>query len=206
MKFHDGTPCNGDAIFANMQENFTSSLTGPAVKALISGFTHTPGSATVVIHTKHKWVTFPFTLAEQQISFIAHPSTLTATYSGHPIGTGPFVFNQWNYNTSFIATANPHYWRAGLPYLNQVEYHPIPDGPTRFAALKSGALDIIHESEGDIPAVPGTRGRLHVRDGLPVQAVYSPSSNCFMMNVSKAPFTNINMRKGCATALDRSSS
>ena len=37
VKFHDGTPCNGDAIFANMQENFNSALTGPAVKALITG-------------------------------------------------------------------------------------------------------------------------------------------------------------------------
>ena len=97
-----------------------------------------------MIHTKHPWVTFPFTLAEQQICFIASPggggapNTLGAHYSGLPIGTGPFIASAWNYNTAFIATKNPNYWRAGLPYLDQVEFHPIPDGPTRYTSLTSG--------------------------------------------------------------------
>jgi len=205
VKFHNGTPCNGDAIYANMKENFNSTLTGPAVQALVAGFTHTPGSNTVVIHTKHKWVTFPFTLAEQQISFIAEPTTLGPGYAGNPIGTGPFVLSAWNYNTSFICTKNANYWRAGLPYLNQVEFHPIPDGPTRYAALTSGALDIIHEAEGDILKKFSTLGAGYTwQTDFPGKPKYAPSSNCIMMNCTKAPFTNLNMRKGCAYALNQS--
>ncbi|HEV3212438.1 MAG TPA: ABC transporter substrate-binding protein [Acidimicrobiales bacterium] len=204
IKFSNSTPCNGDAIYANMHENFVSTLTGPAVQALIAGFTHTPGSNTVVVHTKHPWVTFPFTLAEQQISFIAEPSTLGATYSGKPIGTGPFTLNTWNYSTSFSCDKNPQYWRAGLPYLDHIVFKPIPDGPTRFAALKSGALDIIHEGEGDIlKQFAGLGGGYTWTTDYPGRPKYSPSSNCIMMNTSKAPFTNINMRKGCAYALDQ---
>jgi len=205
VKFHNGDPCNGDAIYANMKENFLSTLTGPAVQALIQGFTHTPGSNSVVVHTKHKWVTFPFTLAEQQISFIAHPSTLGATYGGNPIGTGPFVFSSWNYNTAFSATKNSNYWRAGLPYLNEVQFLPIPDGPTRYNALTSNALDIIHESEGDIlKKFSSLGGGYKYTLDYPKRPVYSPSSNCIMMNTEKAPFTNLNMRKACAYALDQS--
>ncbi len=184
VKFHDGTSCNGDAIFANMQENFASTLTGPAVQALVSGFTHVHGSSTVQIHTKHPWVTFPFTLAEQQISFIASPgsgsapNTLGAGYSGLPIGTGPFIAQSWNYNTAFTATQNTQYWRAGLPYLKTVVFKPIPDGPTRFNALKTGTVDIIHESEGDILSqFPGLgSGYTYVTD-FPKKPVYAPSSN-----------------------------
>jgi peptide/nickel transport system substrate-binding protein len=212
VKFHDGSPCDGNAIYANMQENFASTLTGPAVKALIAGFTHTPGSNTVVIHTKYKWVTFPFTLAEQQISFIAQPTTLKSTYSGSPIGTGPFVFKSWTYNTAFVATKNPQYWRAGLPYLNQIEFHPIPDGQTRLNALLGGAVDIIHESEGDILVKFKTLGGGYVTEvDYPGRPVYSPSANCIQMNGAKpsaingqSPFSNKNLRLACCYALDRS--
>jgi peptide/nickel transport system substrate-binding protein len=212
VKFHDGNPCNGDAIYANMLENYASALTGPAVQALIAGFSHTPGTATVAIHTKHPWVTFPFTLAEQQISFIASnggggaPNTLGAEYSGLPIGTGPFIAQSWTYNVAFVATKNPQYWRPGLPYLDQVEFHPIPDGPTRFTSLKSGVMDIIHESEGDILKQFPTLGSGYtfVTD-FPTKPVYSPSSNCIMMNCGKGPFKNINLRKALASAINQKS-
>jgi len=204
VKFHNGKPCNGDAIYANMQENFKSVLTGPAVQALISGFSHVHGSNSVVIHTRHPWVTFPFTLAEQQISFIAEPSTLGGAYAGNPIGTGPFEFSSWTPGTAFIATKNSNYWRAGLPYLNQVEFHPIPDGPTRFNALQSGTVDIIHESEGDILKKFKTLGGgfSYVTD-FPGRPVYAPSSNCIMMNCGKSPFNIPTLRKACAMALDQ---
>src|SRR5580704_15132294 len=71
-------------------------------------------------------------------------------YGGNPIGTGPFEFSSWDYTVKFVTTRNANYWRAGLPYLDQLEFHPIPDGPTRFSALQGGTVDIIHESEGDI--------------------------------------------------------
>jgi peptide/nickel transport system substrate-binding protein len=210
VKFHDGSPCNGDAVFANMQENYASTLTGPAVKALISGFSHTAGSNKVVIHTKYKWVTFPFTLAEQQICFIAKPGTLTASYSGHPIGTGPFVYQSWTPNVSSVWTKNPQYWRAGLPYLDKVEFHPIPDGQTRMNSLQSGAVDIIHESEGDVLTNFHTLGAGYTYyTDYPGTPAYSPSCNCIQMNGSKpnainknSPFSNKTLRLACCTALD----
>jgi len=206
IKFHDSTPCNGDAIFANMQANYASSLTGPAVKALIKSFTHTPGSNKVTINTKYKWVSFPYTLAEQQICFIAATSTLGAGYSGLPIGTGPFIATTWNYNSAFICTANSQYWRTGLPYLAGVEFHPIPDGPTRLSALQSGTLDIIHEADGvDLQAFKSLGGGYTYEIDYPGNPVYSPSSNCIMMNCTSTPFKNATLRKACAYALNRES-
>ena len=40
--------------------------------------------------------------------------------TSQPVGTGPFIFKQWVPNSHFTATANPHYWRPGLPYLDIV--------------------------------------------------------------------------------------
>ena len=211
VKFHDGTSCNGDAIYANMLENNKSALTGPAVQALISGFTHVKGSSTVQIHTKHPWVTFPFTLAEQQISFIASPggggapNTLLPGYHGLPVGTGPFIASAWNPpGVPFTAVKNHQYWQAGKPYLAQVEFHVQSDGPTRFNYLKTGTVDIIHESEGDILSqFPSLGSNYSYLTDFPKKPVYSPSSNCIMMNVEKAPFTNKNLRLGLAYAVNQ---
>ena len=43
-----------------------------------------------------------------------------------PVGTGPFVFQDWEPNDHFTATRNPNYWRAGLPYLDQITFGPSP--------------------------------------------------------------------------------
>ena len=56
---------------------------------------------------------------------------------------GPFVFKEWIPNDHFTATANPHYWRKGLPYLSQITYKPIPDEAARAEALKSGTIDLM---------------------------------------------------------------
>ena len=204
VKFHDGTPCNGHAIYQNLQADFTSSLTGAALKALIASITYDAVHDAVVVHTKYKWTSFPYTLSEQQIGFIGAPSTLGQNYKGNPIGTGPFVFNSWPYGTKFACTRNPSYWRAGLPYLDAIEFHPIPDGAVRMQALKDGNLDLIHEAQGDqlklFPSLGG--GYTYVTD-VGVRPVYSPSSNCIMMNVKKAPFNDANFRKACAMAIDK---
>ena len=212
VKFHDGSPCNAQAIYANLVADFNSGLTGNAVRALIKGYSLNVAKQTVTVNTKYKWTSFPYTLAEQQIGFIAAPSTLGSgagknnDYHGDPIGTGPFVFSSWNYNVAFVCTKNPHYWRPGLPYLNQIEFHPIPDGPTRFNALKSGAVDIIHMGEGDITKQFPHLGAAYTSVvDYPTVPKYSPSSNCMMLNCGKAPFKgDLNLRKACAYAIDRS--
>ena len=63
--------------------------------------------------------------------------------TANPVGTGPFVFKEWVPNSHFTATANPHYWRPGLPYLDQITFKPILDEDARAEALKSGTIDMM---------------------------------------------------------------
>lgn len=204
VKFHDGSPCNGDAIAANIEADLKSILTGTAVTSLIKGISHTKGSDTVVVHTRYKWVTFPYTLAEQQIGFIAQPETLGDNASQDPIGTGPFEFSSWNYGTEFIVTANSQYWRHGYPYLDEVVLKPIVNAPARIDALETNNADLIIVADGQsIKTLKGLGGYQTMFDGPTGTPVWSPSCNCIMMNVSKAPFNNTNLRKACAMAIDQ---
>ena len=82
---------------------------------------------------KSPWVPFDYYLAGGiggQIAFIAEPNWLKSDSQTNPIGTGPFVFQEWNPNDHFTATRNPHYWRPNLPYLDSITYRPIPDSRT----------------------------------------------------------------------------
>jgi ABC-type transport system substrate-binding protein len=199
--------------------DYTSVLTGTAVKSLISGFSHKKGSNTVVVKTTHKWVTFPYTLAEQQIGFMAQPHTLTGPHgkgsppkSTHPIGTGPFIFSNWDYNSQFSTVRNPNYWRAPAgtyPYLDAINFHPVPDSTARLNGLIDGTYDLIIESDPPtIKSMQSMGGGFTVMTDLPsaptgYTPAYNPSVDCVMMNVKSSPLSNVNLRKGCAYAIDR---
>ena len=60
--------------------------------------------------------------------------------SRHPIGTGPYIFNQWLSGEKIELTANPDYFE-GQPYIDRYRYRIIPDSATMFLELKAGNLD-----------------------------------------------------------------
>ena len=66
------------------------------------------------------------------------------------MGTGPFAFSSWAQNSSFVVKRNPHYWREGLPYLDQVTFKPIPEANTMYQALLTGDIDMMETSSNQI--------------------------------------------------------
>ena len=104
------------------------------------------GPLAVTINMKTPWAPFPYYLAQAQTGYIAAPSMLNSSDGGtsHPIGTGPFVFQDWVPNSHMTATRNPHYWRKGYPYLNSITFKPIIDPNARADALQTGEIDIMH--------------------------------------------------------------
>ena len=60
--------------------------------------------------------------------------------SRHPIGTGPYIFDQWLSGEKIELTANPDYFE-GQPYIDRYRYRIIPDSATMFLELKAGNLD-----------------------------------------------------------------
>ena len=58
----------------------------------------------------------------------------------HPIGTGPYKFQEWRTGERIVLTANQDYFE-GRPYLNGYLYQVKPDSATMFLELKAGNLD-----------------------------------------------------------------
>jgi peptide/nickel transport system substrate-binding protein len=205
LLFHDGTPCNGAALLANFQAHSKSILTGVVINPTLVSITQT-GPLAVAITFSKPWVPFPYYLAGGIGGQIAYPVALSMLSNpngtSHPVGTGPFVFKQWIPNDHFTATANPHYWRAGLPYLSQITFKPIPDESARAEALKSGTIDLmITDTPQVITQFRGNKSYSYVDDSGKVAG--EPDMNCVQLNCLKAPFNNANVRQAAAMAINR---
>ena len=199
INFHDGTPLNAAALELNLQKQQASILTGSAFVNIES--IQVTGPLSVAITTKTPWEELPYYLAEAQTAYIAAPSMLNAPDGGttQPVGTGPFVFSEWTPNSHFTATANPHYWRPGLPYLSSITFKPIIDPASRVDALESGTIDIMHTNT---PQTFGTfrhnKKWSYVDDSGSILG--QPAVNCIMLNTAAAPFNNQKLRTALAMA------
>jgi ABC-type transport system substrate-binding protein len=196
--FHDGTPLNAAALLLNLQKQQASPLTGPAFQNIASS--QTAGPLTVTVTMKAPWEPFPFALAQAQTGYIAAPSMLnSASGTTHPVGTGPFIFDQWIPNSHFTAKANPHYWRKGLPYLSSITFKPIIDPSARASALEAGTIDIMHTNTPQNFATFRHNTKWAYVDNSG-SILGEPDVNCVMLNTAAPPFDNHTLRVAMAKA------
>jgi len=69
-----------------------------------------------------------------------------------PMGTGPFVFDEWAPGQYVRVVANENYWR-GRPYLDAFIVKVIPEAAVQFAALETGEVHMIGGSMADVSTV-----------------------------------------------------
>jgi len=200
--FHDGTPLDANALHLNIEKQATSILTGPAFADQIASASVT-GPLAVTINMKTSWAPFPYYLAQAQTGYVAAPSMLNnPNGTSHPIGTGPFVFQDWVPNSHMTATANPHYWRKGYPYLQSITYKPIIDPNARVDALETGEVDIMHtNSPGSLQQFRGDKKWSYYDNSG--QVVGQPTVQCMMLNTSAPPFNNHTLRVAMAKCVNQ---
>ncbi len=100
---------------------------------------------TIKFILKRPSVGFPATLysaASAQVPMVAPESVDAEGKITHPIGTGPFEFEEWKPKEHFKVKKNKNYWVKGLPYLDGIIMKIIPDETIRLAALQSGEIDL----------------------------------------------------------------
>jgi peptide/nickel transport system substrate-binding protein len=64
-------------------------------------------------------------------------------YNFKPVGTGPFIFEEYKQGSHLIVKRNPNYWRKDRPILEKIIFRIIPDGVARISALEKGEVDIL---------------------------------------------------------------
>ncbi len=112
-------------------------------------------------------------------------------FAEHPIGTGPFTFNQWVKDDRIVLDANPDYW-GGAPAFQQMIFRPMPEAAARVAALEAGDIDFTIdvsldsfqrlENDPDIVTVAAPGGRVY----RVTMSTLDPESDLADVNVRRA--------------------
>jgi peptide/nickel transport system substrate-binding protein len=151
VTLHNGKPVSAEVVRANFEFLKDSILTRDAFEPIESY--ETVGELDVIVNMKRPWVNYPYSLTTQ-IGVVADPDWLRETGRSDPIGTGPFAFKEWLPDNRLVVERNAGYWRVdeegiSLPYLDEVEFRPIPDVDARAASLRSGTLDAMMTSSSE---------------------------------------------------------
>ncbi|MGB8860854.1 MAG: ABC transporter substrate-binding protein, partial [Ilumatobacteraceae bacterium] len=152
VTFHDGTPFDGAAIVENLTRAKQGILTGNALRPVDTIAVDPADPMTAVVTMNTPWVAFPFVIIGQA-GMQASPTWLAAsdaddTLKSKPVGTGPFMYEDYKPGEVFAMVKNPDYWNAPYPYLDAIEFRPIADALNRRDALRSGTVDMIQTTNG----------------------------------------------------------
>jgi peptide/nickel transport system substrate-binding protein len=213
ITFHDGTPFDAEAIRYNIQDQLDSALTHAALKS-IQGVALNADKSAAVVTMNSPWSGFPIFLASQ-LGYMASPKWRQATKDGtaketEPVGTGPFIFQEYVVGKDFKAKRNPDYWKKDpdggqLPYADNIEFRFIPEAQTRINGLESGQLNIAHTSNGDLVK--------RLRDSNTVDSIEVDKhgeTNYIMLNLDDGPgstanpaIKDIRIRRAMAMAINK---
>jgi peptide/nickel transport system substrate-binding protein len=110
-----------------------------------------------------------------------------------PVGAGPFTVGRWEAAGTIELSRNPHYYRAGRPYLDRIVNTLSSDPNQRRLAFLSGEVDIV---DGLNPRQVATFPKSKL--------IQSPKhfTDIVMFNGRKAPFDSVQARRAVAYAID----
>src|SRR5581483_8397282 len=120
----------------------------------------------------------------------------------HPIGTGPFKFVEYKPNQSIKLEKNKDYWKPGRPYLDGVEYTIIPNRSTAILAFIAGNFDMTFPYEVTFPLLKDIKNQA---PNAVCQSGPATESAGILLNRTKPPFDNADVREAVALTLDRQS-
>ncbi len=201
VTFHDGTPVNAAAVVATLEGHRESFLTGSAVDAIAS--VTAVDDLTVLITTELPWVALPSGLTGQ-VGYVVAPIMLdpaTAEAAARaPVGSGPFKLVEWIPNQRWVGEKYTEYWQEGLPYLDGVEFRPIPQVNSRQQAFNTGELQMMHTSD---PATIVELRTLAADGELQLVEDRGEGEESFiLLNLDNEPLNDIRIRQALAYATD----
>jgi peptide/nickel transport system substrate-binding protein len=120
-----------------------------------------------------------------------------ANFTKRPIGTGPFMFEDYQPQQFVKLVANPQYFR-GAPALERITYRYIPSDATRDLAFQSGEIDLIFGQQTDSWAK-----RTRAMPGVKMVAMEPAELSNLYLNVTLKPLNDIRVRQAFLYAVDR---
>lgn len=196
VSFHNGERLDADALIVYLEGVVASPLASVSLPETPT-ITKSDDLSVQLAFTQ-PWSSMPLVFADQP-GYVIAPEQVRSGDTKHPIGTGPFVFVEWVPDQSFKAVRNSNYWREGLPYVDSIEFRPMPDPTTRFNALRTGEIDVAEAGASNARTLDELRA-----DGLRViDDVDMTGTHVLLMNLDATPTNDLRVRQAIVQAIDR---
>ncbi|MCB1970768.1 MAG: polyamine ABC transporter substrate-binding protein [Geminicoccaceae bacterium] len=114
-----------------------------------------------------------------------------------PIGTGPFMFEEYQPQQYVKLVANKDYFR-GEPQIKEIVYRYIPSDASRDLAFQSGEVDLIYGKQDQTWV-----DRIKQIDGAVVAAMEPGELSNINLNITVKPLDDIRVRQAIAYSVDR---
>jgi len=200
VKFHDGTDFNAEAVKSNFERLMDesnnlarSSLYSPYIDSI-----EVIDDYTAVFHMKLPFGAFLAHLAHGAGAVIS-PAAVEKygdELNRNPVGTGPFIFDEWVPGDHIRIVKNEDYWGTKAK-LDSVVFKPVSEGASRTMMIESGDVDVAYP-------LPSTDvERLQGSDDL--QVLIRPSQRVIYigMNCQTAPLDDVRVRQAINYAIDK---
>jgi len=194
VTFHDGKPlAPADVVYSLMRHK--NPQTASKVKTLADQFSDIkasgPNEVTMVLDVPN--ADLPAILATPQLVIVKDGTT----NFGSAIGTGPYKLKSFKPGVSTVGVRNDNYWKAGQPYLDQIELVSISDSAARINALLAGDVHLINSVD------PRSTQRIASTPGYAVKETKSGLYTDLIMRRDNTLTGNPNFVMGMKNLFDR---
>jgi len=157
VQFHDGKPLTpADVVYSLLRHKdpATASKAKTLADQIADAKATGPNEVTITLTGPN--ADLPVILGDAHFLIVKDG---TKDFSTTAIGTGPFKLKEFTPGVHTVVVKNEHYWKPGLPHLDEIELIGISDEPARVNALLSGDVQLINQvtpqSAARIKGTPG---------------------------------------------------
>ena len=207
VKWHDGKPFTSDDVKFSVEQIWRKYHSrGRIIYANVASV-ETPDPLTAVLRLSQPTPGMmaslnSFTSPVLPRHVYAGTDILTNPANQKPIGTGPWVFKEWQRGSYIILDRNPEYWQPGKPYPDRLVIRYLPDAAARSALIETGEAQIAAQTPVALSDVKRLAALPNI--GMTTEG-YEYFAPVVMMefNNKRPPFDNILVRKAVAFAINR---
>ncbi|MBL8308413.1 MAG: ABC transporter substrate-binding protein [Rubrivivax sp.] len=198
IRFSDGSPLDAAAVKFSFERAKAPGSTNKSKKVLFDNLSsvHAPDPHTVILVFNHADAMLPFRLGEGP-AVILHPKT-AAQAGTRPVGTGPYVLQQWQRGAALTLAAWPGHRDAAKVKLKKVTFRFINDNAAQVAALLAGDVDAMPRFDA-LTAVK----QLQADKRFTVEIGSTAGKGLLAINNRRKPFDDVRVRRALSHAVDR---
>ena len=198
VKFHNGREMTSADVKYSLERVRDPDVGCPRAHYIEAVDTiETPDDYTVIFHLSHPFSPLLSYVASSMLAIVPDGIAEEVDLRTTLVGTGPFKFVENIPNTRTVVEKNPDYWQEGKPYLDGIEFIPLPEDRSRTDNIVTGNVDYadqIPQKDIDI---------LKDNEDLRLEGGLATLYDFLFFNLRNPPFDNIKVRQAISMALDR---